>query len=87
MITDALIGIIYATIWLFTFPIRQLPNVALNSEIEAAMSEAGGYLGLVNQVFPVSTLLAIFGVVLSIEAAIFLYKIVMWIIRKIPGIS
>ncbi len=87
MITTAFITIVYAFIFAITAPLRLLPDVSLPGEVNSAISTAGGYLGTLNQIFPVNTLLTIFGLFLAIEVFILTYKLIMWVIRKIPGIN
>lgn len=64
-----------------------LPDVNLNSNILASVNNIAGWLGTANQFFPITTLLTIFAVLVSVEATILIYKSIMWIVRKIPGIS
>jgi hypothetical protein len=87
MITTAILEIIYLFIKALEYPIKSLPDVSLPSNIASAISSAGGYLASFDLIFPVSTFLTIFGLILTIEAAILVYKIVMWLIKKIPTIS
>lgn len=87
MITTAILEIVYLFITALEYPIKALPDVSLPSNVLSAISSAGAYLSSFNLIFPVSTFLTILGVVISIEAAIVIYKIAMWIIKKIPTIS
>jgi hypothetical protein len=82
-----LLYIVYGIVFALTYPLRGLNDVVLDANINNAISTAGGYLAIINQIAPITTLLVILGLVLTIEGFIFLYKIVMWIIRKIPTIS
>ncbi len=87
MITSFLLTLIYNVINLIITPIREAAVVTLDSNIGTAIATASNYLANINQVFPATTLLTVFSLFLSIEFLIFSYKIVMWIIRKIPGIN
>jgi hypothetical protein len=87
MITSGLLLIIYYFITALEYPITALPNVSLPANITSAITSANQYLASFNFIFPVSTFFAIFGLVLGIELAIIIYKIVMWVIKKIPTIS
>lgn len=87
MITTAILEILYLFISALEYPIKALPNVSLPANILSAISSASGYLSSFNLIFPIATFLTIFGVMLTIEAAILVYKIVMWLIKKIPTIS
>ena len=62
-------------------------DTTLLANITAAVGAASGYLAAVSSFVPVSTLLIIVGLFLTIEVFILLIKIINWIIRKIPTIS
>lgn len=64
-----------------------LPDVSLSDSVSSAVATASGYLSGLNVVLPVSTLIAIVGLVLTIEGVILLIKIINWFIRKIPGVN
>lgn len=87
MITSGILLIIYYFIQAVEYPLKALPDVSLPAGITNAIANAGAYLSSFDLIFPVGTFLTIFGVMLTIEAAIVIYKIVMWIIKKIPTIS
>jgi hypothetical protein len=87
MIVSFLLYILYLFIWGITAPLRLLPNVTLPANITAAIGSANSYLSAIDFVFPTGAFVTIFGVIIGIEILLFLYKIIMWIIRKIPGIS
>jgi len=84
MITGIFFNIIYGLVVLITYPIRILPDVSLSPEISNAISNINGFLAGLNVILPISTLLAVLGAVLGIELAIFGYKVVMWIIKRLP---
>jgi hypothetical protein len=87
MITSGILLIIYYFIQALEYPIKALPDVSLPSGIASAITSAGAYLSSFDLIFPVGTFLTIFGLMLTIEAAILVYKVVMWLIKKIPTIS
>ena len=87
MIASALLFLAYGTLWLLTWPIRQFSDVVLPSGITTALVTARGYLDNLNQVIPLTTLLAVLGIFVIIEASIFGYKGVMWIIKRIPFLN
>ena len=84
MITTLLLYFINGAIILATYPLRLLADAELPVEIYNTISQVGGYLGAIEPVFPINTLLTILGLLLAIEGYIFIYKVVMWIIRRIP---
>jgi TRAP-type mannitol/chloroaromatic compound transport system permease small subunit len=63
------------------------PDVSLSDSVSASIGTASTYISGLNVVLPVSTLIAIVGLVLTIEGVILLIKIINWFIRKIPGIN
>lgn len=64
-----------------------LPSGSLPSEISTSVDY---FLGVANQfsyVFPISTLLEAFALVVSVDIAILLWHFINWIIRKVPGMQ
>ena len=82
-----LLYVVYGIVFAITYPLRVLSDVVLDANVANALSTTGSYLAVINQIAPMTTLLTILALVLTIEGFIFLYKIIMWIIRKIPTIS
>lgn len=72
---------------LVTAFLNLLPTAALPTDATNAITTAGSYLALINQVVPVNTLLIILGSVLTIELGIFTFKVVKFVYKKIPTIS
>jgi hypothetical protein len=87
MITNLLISLLYGVVYLITAPLRLLSDVSLSSNIGQAITSASTYLGGLNAVLPVTTILAIFSIFLTVEVGILLWKGINWIIRKIPTIN
>lgn len=87
MITTAFITIVYAFIYAISAPLRLLSDVSLPASVANAASTASNYLANVGQIFPVNTLLDILILVLAVEGFILLYKLLNWVIRKIPGVN
>lgn len=86
MITG-LMYLFYYTILFIASPLLLLPDVTLSSNVTSAITSAGNYLSIVNSVVPVSSLVAIILLMVSIDTGIFTYKIVKWLYTKIPGIK
>ena len=87
MITTLLLQLLYGVIWLITSPVRLFSDVVLDSNITSSIATASTYLGGLNSVLPISTLLSVFGIFLTIEVAILFWKGINWLIRKIPTIN
>jgi len=87
MIIDAILYAIYLFIGLITSPLQLLSDVSVNSNIAIAINTANGYLQGLKPILPIDTLVAIILIYLGIEVLVFSYKMIMWGLRKIPGIS
>jgi len=87
MITTGILQIIYAFIFAITSPLRLLADVSLNSNFATSIQTASGYYHAVNGILPIDTMLTIFGISLVFEGLYLTYKLIMWVIKKIPTIS
>jgi hypothetical protein len=89
MITYYFLVIITGILDLIATPISQLPNASLPSSLTAGLSSAGGYIAIVGTLFPL-TVVALFGsltIMVVVENADAIFKVVKWVYTKIPGIS
>ena len=87
MISNTFLYIVYIILYGLLSPFRLLSDVSLPVGLTNAITTANGFLTALNGIIPVSTLLVIVSLVLTIEGFIFSFKLVSWIIRKIPMIS
>lgn len=87
MILTAILTILYGTITAVLSPLRLLPDASLPDGVASSIAEANTHLAAVDSFVPVDTIIAILGAFIAIEAGVFLYKSVMWIIKKIPTIN
>lgn len=87
MITAILINAVYLIVYAITSPLRLFADVSLSSSITSAITTASGYISSFTPYFPVGTALTCLGIILTIEAAVIVYKILVWVITKIPGVS
>jgi len=87
MITNALLNLGYWIIEVLSFPIRIFDDVVLPADFADAIADAGVAFDLISTVFPVSSMLAITAIFITIETAILLWNGVNWLIRKIPTIN
>jgi hypothetical protein len=87
MITYYLTLIALSLVNVFITPLFYLPNATIDPNIGTAITQAGAYLSILSAILPINTLLAIFAAYIVIEAAIFAYKLIMWVIKKIPTIN
>jgi hypothetical protein len=87
MITTGLLYMLYGLVWIVLTPIRVLDNATLPAGITSAISTASGYFGILDDFFPMAILFSILGTILTIEGGVMLYKLTMWVVRKIPGVG
>jgi len=64
-----------------------LPDVAITGSFGAAVQTASGYLTSINLFFPVDTFITILQLVITIEIAVLTYRILMWVLKKLPFIK
>lgn len=87
MISSLILILIFGVIVLITAPLRLLADVTLTSSITDAIATAGGFLGSLGQILPVSTILSVLAIVMITEGFLFLYKTVRWVYQKVPFIN
>jgi hypothetical protein len=87
MIITGLLSVIYVFILGITYPLRILSDVSLPSEITSAITTASGYYHSLDVILPMDTMIQILGVSLTFEGLYLIYKLIMWVIKKIPGIN
>ena len=87
MITTALLNILYYFIVGITSPIRALPDVSLPEGLTSAIQTASGYFTSLNTILPMDTMITILGVSLAFEGLYIIYKLIMWVIKKVPGLN
>ncbi|MBQ8239825.1 MAG: hypothetical protein IJZ38_03145 [Bacteroides sp.] len=88
MIIKALMDLIYNLFVLLTSPIS-IPG--LPDEVSGFISYALEYIrlgiGLLANWTDIGYLLVLFGIVVAVDVGVLLYKLVMWVIAKIPMIG
>jgi hypothetical protein len=87
MITTILLAVLYQFLALVLSPLLLLQDVALSPDLTAGVANIVAPLNSIDVIFPVFQLLAIVAVWLTVEGGIFTYKGIMWVIKKIPGLS
>lgn len=84
MVIDVIIGFIYSVVSTLLSPITSLPDASLSSDVSNAFTQARGFLHALDFVLPYTTLFSIIGLVVAIEAGILVYKVIYWLIKRIP---
>lgn len=84
MITTAFLYVIYGLVWTLVQAIALLPDVTINSGIGSAVVTASGYVSALNNFLPMTTILAMLTFFVGYETIYFGFKIIYWIIKRIP---
>jgi hypothetical protein len=64
--------------------IALLPDVSTISGIGSAISVASTYISALNNFLPMTTILIILGAFVTYETGYFTFKLIYWIIKRIP---
>lgn len=84
MITGFILNIIWLALLALTAPLRLLDDVTLETSGNTALSQAIATIGSFNAILPLGVIFTVLGIILVIEAGVALYKVIMWVIRRIP---
>lgn len=84
MITSAILQLFYTILVFILTPILAQPNVVYGASTVANIAAASGYISSMNAYLPVDTILSIVGVLLGFEIVYGVYKIIMWVVRRLP---
>jgi len=84
MITDFILRTIFFVLSIAAIPIKLLADVSADSNVINGITTATSYLASWNTVLPLGTVFAILGTILTIELVIAAYKLIMWVIRRLP---
>jgi len=89
MISTVILYILYALVYILTAPFRLFSDVSTQGWLSQTITTANGYIGIGYQWLPnmLNALLLTWGIYITIEVAIFLYKGIMWVLKKIPFIN
>lgn len=79
--------IAFVIIGVLNFFLNFLPPIQPTSDIAVAIAAMSGYISSISTIIPVTTLIVIIGIDIAIEGAILGYKVIMWIIKKIPTLN
>ena len=84
MIITAFLNIVYLILTPIVNLIANLSDVSLNSGFATSVTTASGYLSSLNTFLPISTITTILGVFIAYELSYFTFKLVYWVIKRIP---
>lgn len=87
MITTFIIEIFYTFAYGVSLVVASFGEVSNNNAITTSIVTLKTYYNSVNAYIPISTILAIIAFDLVFEGIYFVYKLVRWGYRKVPGIT
>lgn len=85
MIADLILNVIYGVLWAIVQLIANLSDVQPIPGLSSAVVKASQLYTSVNSFLPISELIGVFlGVVVIYAGAYFTFKLIYWIIKRIP---
>jgi len=87
MISGLFIDLIYGFVYAISRVVSSFGDVSANNAITTSIVTFKTYYNSVNAYIPVDTILLIVAFDLAFEGVYFLYKLVRWGYRKVPGIT
>jgi len=84
MVIDVIINFIYSVLTTILSSILNLPDVALPADMTNAFINMRSFLDATDFVIPYATFTAIIASMIAIEAGIMAYKVIYWLIKRIP---
>lgn len=85
MIIKLLIDLLYSVFYVLTLPIA-IPSMpdSVREFIATALDYISSGMGIVANFVDLPYLLTLFGIVAAVDVGMMIYKLVMWVLRKIP---
>lgn len=85
MIIKALLDLLYSVFSVLTLPISipAMPDGIIEF-IATSLDYIGVGISIIANYCDISFLLTLFGIVIAVDVGILLYKVVMWVLKKIP---
>ena len=70
-------------------PLYALPDASIPGGLSAWLAQSGGYISIATKFMPltIAALFIVLGMIVIVENADGIFKVVKWIYTKIPGIS
>jgi len=87
MITGFLFTILKNILDTLVSPLLSQSDVVFPTALSQGVANVQGIISSLDPIFPIATLFICLSIIISIEVAIFGYKVIMWLIKKIPTIS
>ena len=87
MIITAILNLVYVFLGFILSPLSLLGDVSLNSNFASSLATASGYYHALNGILQMDTMIEILGISLAFEGGYLIFKLLMWIIKKIPMLN
>ena len=87
MITTAIFNLFFWIVSALVSPILLFSDVSLSPDFTTSIATASGYYHSLNSILPVDTMIQILGISLAFELAYLIFKVIMWVLKKIPTIN
>lgn len=84
MITTAILFMVFAVLWTLAQLIMIFPDVTVTTGVSGAIANAITYLASLDKFLPIDTMFIVIGMIMGIEIILAGYKVIMWVIRRIP---
>lgn len=84
MIVDFILGFIYSVVTTLLSPITNLANVSLSADVSNSFTQMRGLLHAIDFVLPYLTLLAVIAAVVVAEGIILSFKVINWLLKRLP---
>jgi hypothetical protein len=87
MVTKFILDIFYGFAYGISLVVASFGEVSENNAVTSSIVTLKTYYTSLNDYLPIDTIVAIIAFSIAFETAYFLYKLVRWGYRKVPGIS
>jgi len=84
MITNFFLILVYYALLVLTSPLMLLSDVSADSSVVTSISTAVSYIATWNQILPLAAVFSVVGSIIAIEVIIASYKVIMWVLRRVP---
>lgn len=88
MIIELLLDVLYGVFAVLTSPI-DIPNMPeqVSEFVSASLEYIGTGISILSNFCDIQYLLTLFGLIIAVDVGLMLYKLVMWVLKKIPMIG
>jgi len=84
MVVSALLYLVFYVVNVLTTPLQLLSDVSANSTFVQGITNSTHYLATFNNFVPLSDIVIVLSLIISIEIILASYKIIMWVVRRLP---